>query len=371
MSNRYAECGRNLKGFIKSKYPFTKRVHSCFLKITYDLRYLIKHKRHFLTLFFSVVRNYTALRWLKYQMKRDDSARQIIAINLIEHFGDIVACEPVSRYVRRLYPTAYIVWCVREPYQELIVSNPFVDQVVIVHCLTEWIALTKSNLFNEIIDLHIQHRVCPTCRLPLHKTKGSSHITLENYYCFGSLLPVFSTVAGLPPLNDQPLVYISSEIRANVDGLQLPDKFIVIHCSSNEVSRDWEQKKWIELVEQLTEKLQCNVVEVGSNALVNSGFHHYLNLCGKLSLLETAEVIARAKLFIGIDSGPAQLANAVGTYGIILLGHYRAFKRYLPYSGNFTKSTGASLLYADGPAAAISVERVYQTVKRRWDLEAA
>lgn len=363
----YAKCRGDIKNFIKNKYPFTKNIYNFYTELTHNIKHVIRNKYHFMVLILCVFRNYSLLQWRKYKLMRERPSRQIIAISLIEHFGDIVACEPVSRYIRHLYPKAYIIWFVRKPYRELIAYNPFVDQVAVLHCLTEWIALTKSKFFDDIVDLHIQERICPICRLPLRKVKGCSDITLENYYRFGGLLSVFSQGAGLPPLHDQPAVYIPHKVRAKVNGFQLPSEFIVIHCLSNEASRDWEPLKWQELIERLTMMLHCNVVEVGLKPLVDERLPNYLSLCGQLSLLETAEVIQRAKLFIGIDSGPAQLANAVGTFGIILLGHYRAFQRYSPYSGNFTTSTGAHLLYEDGPVAAMSVERVYQAVEMRLD----
>ena len=59
-----------------------------------------------------------------------------------------------------------------------------------------------------------------------------------------------------------------------------------------------------------------------------------------------------------------QLANAVGPFGIILLGHYRAFERYMPYSGDYANGAKAELIYEDGPAANITVERVYQALEK-------
>ncbi|MCP6657752.1 hypothetical protein NL521_27855, partial [Klebsiella pneumoniae] len=89
------------------------------------------------------------------------------------------------------------------------------------------------------------------------------------------------------------------------------------------------------------------VIEVGLQSdLGRSQSEHYIDLCGKLSLLETAEVIRGSKLFVGIDSGPAHIANAVGTYGIILLGQYRAFNCYQPYSGAFADGSMASVIYS-------------------------
>src|ERR1700709_2110223 len=56
--------------------------------------------------------------------------RPLISIGLLEHFGDIVACEPVARPLRREHPTAYIVWLVREPYRQIVDLFPTVDQVI-------------------------------------------------------------------------------------------------------------------------------------------------------------------------------------------------------------------------------------------------
>ena len=46
------------------------------------------------------------------------------------------------------------------------------------------------------------------------------------------------------------------------------------------------------------------------------------NLCGQTGIAESAEIIRRATLFIGIDSGPSHLANAVKTPGVILFDRH-------------------------------------------------
>lgn len=322
-------------------------------------------KRHLALIGTSFLLHFTKLTRLKRQMKRQAPVREFIAIGLIEHFGDIVACEPVSRYVRQKYPQAYIVWCARKPYQELIDNNPYVDQALAIHCLTEWMFLAKSGLFDEVIDLHIQDRYCLVCRIPLKKTKGNTAINWGNYYDFGSLLSSFSQSAGIPDLHEQPKIYIPRPAVDKVDAYHLPDRFVVIHCSANDTRRDWQTSKWQALVEKMIKDWRLHVIEVGlASAMDNLTSPNYINFCGKLSILETAEVIRRSQLFIGIDSGPAHLANATDTFGIILLGYFGNYKRYMPYSGNYTKSEKAELIYQEGPAAEISIERVYQAVAR-------
>ncbi len=86
-----------------------------------------------------------------------------ILIGLIEHFGDIVACEPVARYLRAKYPTAHISWAVQQSYRALVDSNPNIDETIIMFCLTDWIRLYKHGGYDLAFDLHVNYRVCPHC----------------------------------------------------------------------------------------------------------------------------------------------------------------------------------------------------------------
>jgi ADP-heptose:LPS heptosyltransferase len=307
--------------------------------------------------------------WFSYHLislktlKLTQRGKSIVVITLIEHFGDIVACEPVSRYIREKYPQAHIIWCVRGPYRELIENNPHVNEALIVYCLTEWIYLRKTKCFDVIIDLHIRNRICPTCHIPLEKQEGDKRITVENYYEFGNLLASFCQSAGLPVLDFTPQVNIPQLSITRVNQLQLPSEYVVIHCSSNEVDRDWERPKWESLVKRMNQELKINVVEIGSKPYLQYAHTYYTSLCDKLSLLDSAEVIKRSLMFIGIDSGPAHLANAVNTFGIILLGYYRRFKNYLPYSGNYAKGINVKLICEDGPVRNIKVKRVYEIIE--------
>ncbi len=329
-------------------------------------RYYVNLIVHKLSLRIMLAIHFIMLSWRRHSIKRRIPGRKVIAIDLTEHFGDIVACEPVSRYVRHQYPDAYILWSVRRPYRELIDNNPYVDETLVVYCLTEWILLPKGKLFDEIIELHINGRVCPICNVRLVHSSGNRDITLENYYDFGSILSTFCQSAGLPALDDQPMVHIPKHVVAAIDSMGLPSNYIVTHCSSNEVDRDWLAAKWHDLVGRLIGDFHLKIVEIGmGSTLKNINPDVISDLCGKLSILETAEVIKRSQLFIGVDSGPAHLANAVKTYGIILIGHYRAFKNYIPYSGDYGAGKNATILYGDGPVADIPVERVFKEVERR------
>lgn len=288
--------------------------------------------------------------------------RKLTVISLLDRMGDIVAAEPVSRYMRHMNPEAYILWCVREPYRELIDSNPHIDQALPALCMTEWNHLTRSGLFDEIIDLHIEGRICLVCAQPLSKTSGNTHVNFDNYYHLGNLLSVFCQAAGLPVLDDAPRVYIPEAVARTVDAYHLPDRFIGVHAQSYEAGRDWPPGKWRELVRRVNAAPGLPVVEIGISPTIDLPAPHLIDLCGRLSILETAEVIRRSSAFIGIDSGPAHLANALGTPGVILLGRFHLFDRYMPYSGAYAEGRGVSLIYSSGPASEIPVHQVYEAL---------
>jgi ADP-heptose:LPS heptosyltransferase len=319
---------------------------------------------HIPLVYLSFLVHYIQLTELRKRIRRGGRNREFIAIALMRRMGDIVACEPISRYVRQTYPGAFIIWLLEKPYRELAEHNPNVDKTLVVHCLTEYIYLAKSNLFDEVIDLHFEGRRC--CSLPLEKAKGDKEINHQNYLQFGSLLSIFCYAAGLPLLLDQPRVYIPSSSLKKIDRLELPENYIVVHCESGSRSKDWGRTKWLQLTRIIAQNLKTPIIEVGNKGVIRDRENdQYINMCNGISILETAEIIRRAKLFVGIDSGPAHLGNAVGTPGVILLGEYAGFKRYLPYTGGYANGENAELIYADGPTVNIRVEEVYQAIVKR------
>ncbi|MCX7984303.1 MAG: methyltransferase domain-containing protein [Bacteroidetes bacterium] len=293
---------------------------------------------------------------------KESTAEFSIAVGLIEHFGDIVACEPVSRYLRYMYPSAYIVWCVRKEYVEILRNNPYLDEVVTVHCLTEWIEIKESGIYNQYVDLHIDRRKCPVCGRELVKDTPF-RVTGETYFKVGNLLSAFSKGAGLPALDGVPRVYIDEATVEAVNHLSLPRRFVVFHAMANESDRDWHKAGWAALLAYLKNKYDLPVVEIGVRPVLSQFSDLVVNLCGKTTLLETAEIIRRAALFVGVESGPAHMAYALGTDAVILLGQYRSFQRYIPYSKVEEKSKNFKLVYSrGGPAQNVHIEDVCRAI---------
>ena len=307
-----------------------------------------------------------------------------ILIGLIEHFGDVVACEPVARYLRAKYPDAHLSWAIQKPYRELVDSNPNIDDAVVLGCLTDWIKLYKhsknTNAYDLIVDLHVNYRWCEECRVPLVKEQGNPFVNTFEWFDYGALLEAFCIGAGLPKLSAQPNIYIKDEQRSVVDALHLPPQYCVIHRDSNSAPKDWPDEKWLALVRFLAEELKLPVVEVGSQKYLTVRRHGepgdkavarmplgslVIDLMNRTKLLETAEIIRRSRFFIGIDSGPAHLANATKTPGVVLLGRLGYFGQYTPFTGYYASQSPEVRLLRNltGPVAGLSVNEVINATR--------
>ncbi|MCE7062070.1 glycosyltransferase family 9 protein [Dyadobacter sp. CY343] len=304
--------------------------------------------------------------------------QKLIAVVRTEHFGDIIAAEPIARYIRSLHPDGYIVWFVKSAFHELVDYNPEINEVFREFCVTQRQTLMAGNVFDEVIELQFSNNNhCPKCQVFIDNPVAvRRNITIFNYFDYGNLLEVFAQTGDLIPpkspfpADDQPRLYLQESHRTKVDSLHLPDRFIVLHCQSNYKPKDWPSDRWEILIAWLAATYDYQIVEVGMKSSLNVGANSYRNLCGQLSILETGEVIRRAKFFIGLDSGPSHLANATGTFGMILMGALNNFLNYNPYSGKYGRQENVVLVRQAGqPCCDLTFEFVQEKVKEVLDRE--
>lgn len=298
---------------------------------------------------------YQAWFYFKWKKLTSPSTTELIAVVRTEHFGDIVAAEPLSRHIRSLYPNAYLVWFVKPAFREIIDTNPSIDETFVEFCVTQRRVLFNTGVFDHVFELQFKNNNdCPICEKKYENPVAqAAWINVHTYFNFGNLLQTFALSGGISlPTDDQPRLYIQPKHQAAVDRLNLKGPFIVIHTCSNYAPKDWPAENWNKLVKQLIETFPHTIIEVGLKSCVSIESDRYLNLCKKLSLLETGEIISRASYFIGLDSGPSHLANATGTFGFILMGALGDFPSYNPYSGYYGNGEKSILIRETGRTCA-------------------
>jgi ADP-heptose:LPS heptosyltransferase len=114
---------------------------------------------------------------------------------------------------------------------------------------------------------------------------------------------------------------------------------IAISIGAKDEVKDWGDGNWAALLARLCERLPgWSLVLVGadverhrSQALLEPWRGGKLNLCGRLSVRESAAVLSRARLFCGHDSGPLHLAAAVGTPCVAIFSSRNLPGVWFPY----------------------------------------
>jgi len=104
-------------------------------------------------------------------------------------------------------------------------------------------------------------------------------------------------------------------------------RFAVVCPTTRAPSRRWGRLHYVELIRRLQSELGLDIVLVGSadetetvrEVGEQSGFP-YLNLADQADILLSVEVMSRAEVFVGNDSGAAHLAAASGTRTVSLSG---------------------------------------------------
>ncbi|HEV8448926.1 MAG TPA: glycosyltransferase family 9 protein [Gemmatimonadaceae bacterium] len=298
------------------------------------------------------------------RLREREPSRPICGILLAEHMGDIIACEPVVAWARQRHTGARIVWIVKPAYAELVTTHPGIDQVFTIRSLASLTPIIQSAVFDQTIDLHVNNRPTGIDGVRHLKTWGDPTIDTRTYVRERSLIGAFSKAAGIEELSGEATIHLPPSVRESVDRLHLPSRFVAIHAASNDPDRDWMASAWTDLVGYI-ESCGVSVVEVGLDAKLPPG-RFVSSLCGRLTLLQTADVIRRAGFFIGIDSGPAHMANAWHTPSLILLSRFKGHD-WRPYEGFFVQRTERVLLRHPGPLATLTASQVIERLRADED----
>lgn len=287
---------------------------------------------------------------------------KLIIINMTEHIGDIVACEPIAFHLRKLNPRSYIIWSVNNQYYQLIEHNPHINEVIKLTCLTEWILLKKLfTHLSKIYDLHLNGKRCSKHSIT-SRNSVNQEINFNNYLDHGSLLHVASMVAGITDMPEYaPRFHFDTKRECSQI---IKGKYIVFHSLSNEADRNWDDQKWNDLYQKLlSEYPDMQIAEIGLKNVIRGEDKQYHDLTGKLDFQEIAYLIRSATMFIGVESGFAHIANSFNKKSVIMIGHFQPFKNYMVYSGHFAEEGNSSLLYHEGLLKDLEMERVLGEVR--------
>jgi ADP-heptose:LPS heptosyltransferase len=120
-------------------------------------------------------------------------------------------------------------------------------------------------------------------------------------------------------------------------------ELLAVSVGTKVQSKDWGRDNWRELLTRLARAFpdralllagspeESDASNFAASDWIANGGGPVVNLCGRLTPRESAAAIARARLFIGHDSGPMHLAAAVGTPCVAIFAARNIPRQWFPY----------------------------------------
>jgi ADP-heptose:LPS heptosyltransferase len=145
------------------------------------------------------------------------------------------------------------------------------------------------------------------------------------------------------------MIHFFSNEKTGVPFVSLPHRFdkknnIVVNINSEASSRRLTVAKAVEVLAALRKLSDLPIMLIGApkeKLFVDEVFskleekNNVHNLAGKTNLSSLIELLASASIMLTTDSGPAHLANALGTHTVVLFGAGDE-KNTAPYNSNRT-----------------------------------
>lgn len=266
--------------------------------------------------------------------------------------GDIVTALPVLSALRRSFPRARISWLIRPAFAPLIEGHPHLDEIILfdrkLHAkawhspraagdLLSLISKLRQSRFDAVLDLQGLFRTgllawlsgCPRRFGPRWREMAHLFYTtsipprLEWVHVVDYYLKLVEAmgVLDLSPqflLPEKPAATTAARDLLAREGLD-SEHYAVVIPGSAQVSKCWPPERFAALVDRLASEHGLAVAATGAKfespmieKIRRLAKHPPANLAGRTSLPELVEVLRRAKLVVSNDTGPGQIAAALG-----------------------------------------------------------
>lgn len=196
--------------------------------------------------------------------------------------GDVLLAAGVASAIKKRYPSSTIHFTTTCP--DVLQNNPYltvVDQAFV---------LNNAHRYQWIVDLNL----CYERRPKIH------------------ILQAYADEAGVP-VADMDFFF-----RTDKPPLELPENYVVMHADmTNWIGRNWLSKRFSEIAQRFLDRGERLILIGGQRDL---DIPCTLDLRLNTTLYETAYIIQRAKLFVGIDSLPMHIAQVLDTPGVCFFG---------------------------------------------------
>ena len=277
-----------------------------------------------------------------------------ILIIRLSSIGDVVLTTPIMRCVKKQVPQAEVHFLCKPPFAEMLATNPYIEKIHLFDAETHCNASLQSENFDYIIDLQNNHRSRKLCRKLKRPHAHFPKLNIKKW------LFVHLKINKLPNIHvvdryfqaTQPLpvsvendhlgldFFLDDADYEKINTYTIPPPFVAVAVGSQHKTKQLP----VELLVRICQKVNQNIVLLGgendvetANAVCLQTGKNAVNLCGKLSLRESAACIDLSQVLLCSDTGLMHIAAArnkpiVSVWGntVPAFGMYP----YMPQHGN-------------------------------------
>ncbi|MCX6563808.1 MAG: glycosyltransferase family 9 protein [Candidatus Aminicenantes bacterium] len=291
-----------------------------------------------------------------------------ILIIRLRRIGDVVMTTPALTLLKQHFPKARLTYLVEEPYRRLVEGHPSLDRVIAIppkQRFKDFVRLireVRKEGYDILLDLHGGPRASwitfwSGAKLkagyaiegkgflydirasrrggngPIHSVRNHANLVRALGAEFDDAeIPALSLPAAKPDEVER--------VRAVLGegGAGEGTKLVVLHIGAGNRFRDWGAKNIAALLELLSRLPNVKIALIGAAAdqkvqaeILEAESGSAIPLAGRLNLIEIRELIGRAALFIGPDSGPMHIAAStaapiVAYFGPTLPAHFAPWR---------------------------------------------
>jgi len=266
----------------------------------------------------------------------------------LNQIGDLVFSLPLLKALRDHYGQAEIHSVTRPYLAGLLQDSPFVDRVIqrrdSILSVSSLILSLRRSRYELLVSLARSEEAMIMTLLSGAKLKAGFarapwdialdvKETVQGHNSWFNNARLLDRL-GIPVFQNSYVGLLRVDGVSQVEGL--PWRYAVISpgASRRRLAKAWEEEKFALVIARLSMEFGLSCVLVGgedaafctseiaqrSKALLSGGVAQVVDLAGRVDLRSLVSVIRKAKLFVGIDSGPMHIASALDIPTVAIFG---------------------------------------------------
>ncbi len=272
--------------------------------------------------------------------------KKIFVISL-SNIGDVVLTFPVMDILKQDFPEASLSVVIGPKAESLVMGNPNFDKVYVYdkHQIftktLSWMGQLRRERFDLVVDLKntaIPFVIFPRYRTSCFTKKNEGlHMRQKHLDRLKSVYPYSQEALQRYALSvsDEDKNFVTELIQKEIGSNQ---RYVIFAPGAANWDKRWTQEGFAQVADQLVAEHQVKIIFVGNEkenkvaqSIAQMMDNPSANLCGRLNLIQLAEVITHCCLAVVNDSAPMHLASYLNKPVVALFGPSDP-KKYGPWS---------------------------------------